>query len=506
MTAAAAESGLFLREALWSAYLPKFDVIRQLLDDEVLGTIHSVQADMGEYFPADHRIMRAGLSGGARYDLLTYPLWFARWVLGPLETVQDLATPAPPALSPDGVEGQIAVVQRTAAGAVAVLFASVLGDTPTTPPSSAPGPPSGWTDPSTNPEASRSGRTTGGSCATTNRRSRTKDSTTRRLPSPAPWPHHSTGRRRLMPDLTSSAAGSKATNTDPRARATIGVCSDQWGMWFPEDEKQMGRRRWTRWPRPGFSVMETGPVVYPHRDPVRLEDEMDRRRFRVVAGTGWGILHKAEAWAETETTYRAIARPTPPSGRSTSSICRRCSVTKDREYTDDRVLRRSVEPVHRGADPLGRILKEDYGLKMVLHPTATATSRRSTTSTASSRPPSRVRRFCLDTGDIVYGGGDPWRVPQVSRTHLVRPHQGDRPGLVQQAHDEDWPLVTRWPGCSVAPPAGAPDMPALVEALADLDKELYVVYEQDIYACDPSYPSRTPQTREYLASCGLGLN
>ena len=132
MTAAAAESGLFLREALWSAYLPKFDVIRQLLDDEVLGPIHSVQADIGEYFPGDHRIMRADLAGGARYDLLTYPLWFARWVLGPLETVQDLATPAPPTLSPDRVEGQIAVVQRSAAGAVAVLFASVLGDTPTT--------------------------------------------------------------------------------------------------------------------------------------------------------------------------------------------------------------------------------------------------------------------------------------------------------------------------------------------------------------------------------------
>ena len=132
MTTAATKSGLFLREALWSAYLPKFDVIRQLLDDEVLGPIHSVQADIGEYFPADHRIMRASLAGGARYDLLTYPLWFARWVLGPLETVQDLATPAPSSLSPSGVEGQIAVVQRNAIGAVAVLFASVLGEAPTT--------------------------------------------------------------------------------------------------------------------------------------------------------------------------------------------------------------------------------------------------------------------------------------------------------------------------------------------------------------------------------------
>lgn len=132
MTAAAERSGVFLREALWSAYLPKFDVIRQLFDDEVLGAIHSVQADMGEYFPADHRIMRADLAGGARYDLLTYPRWFAHWVLGRPEEVHEVSSVAPPTLSPSGVEGQIAVVQRHASGAVASLFATVLGDTPTT--------------------------------------------------------------------------------------------------------------------------------------------------------------------------------------------------------------------------------------------------------------------------------------------------------------------------------------------------------------------------------------
>jgi predicted dehydrogenase len=132
MTAAAERSGVFVREALWSAYLPKFDVIRQLLDDDVLGTLHSVQADMGEYFPADHRIMRADLFGGPRYDLLTYPRWFARWVLGPPTEVHEVATLAPAELSPSGVEGQIAVVERHASGTVASLFASVLGDTPTT--------------------------------------------------------------------------------------------------------------------------------------------------------------------------------------------------------------------------------------------------------------------------------------------------------------------------------------------------------------------------------------
>ena len=58
----------------------------------------------------------------------------------------------------------------------------------------------------------------------------------------------------------------------------------------------------------------------------------------------------------------------------------------------------------------------------------------------------------------------------------------------------------------MAPPAGLPDMRDLIEALADLDKELYVVCEQDMYGC-PKDVLPLPiavQTREYLASLGLG--
>jgi predicted dehydrogenase len=132
LEALASARGLFLMEALWSAHLPKFDVIRQLLDDGALGTVHSVQADLGEHFGPEHRIMRADLFGGPRYDLLTYPLWFARWVLGDLDEVTEVVTPAPASLSPDRVEGQIAVSARSASGGVASLFATILGDTPTT--------------------------------------------------------------------------------------------------------------------------------------------------------------------------------------------------------------------------------------------------------------------------------------------------------------------------------------------------------------------------------------
>jgi inosose dehydratase len=81
------------------------------------------------------------------------------------------------------------------------------------------------------------------------------------------------------------------------------------------------------------------------------------------------------------------------------------------------------------------------------------------------------------------------------------------PVIVKQAHDEDWPFVkANLSGASVAPPAGLPEMHDLIETLADLDKELYVICEQDMYGCAKDYPLQNAiDTREYLASLGLGV-
>jgi predicted dehydrogenase len=128
----AAERGLFLMEALWTFFLPKLDVIRRLVEDGVLGTPHSVVADIGEYFAAEHRIMRADLAGGPMNDLMTYPASLATWLLGSPFEVAAVSSVAPKTLSPSGVDGQVAAVLRTHTGAVASLTASVLGDLPTT--------------------------------------------------------------------------------------------------------------------------------------------------------------------------------------------------------------------------------------------------------------------------------------------------------------------------------------------------------------------------------------
>jgi inosose dehydratase len=58
----------------------------------------------------------------------------------------------------------------------------------------------------------------------------------------------------------------------------------------------------------------------------------------------------------------------------------------------------------------------------------------------------------------------------------------------------------------VRPPAGLPDMKDLVAKLTTLDRELYVICEQDLYPCDPALPlPNAIATREFLAECGLGV-
>ncbi|HIH7286666.1 TPA: Gfo/Idh/MocA family protein, partial [Klebsiella michiganensis] len=69
LKAEAMKQGTLAMEAMWCDYAPKYDVIRQLLEDGVLGDLHTLLADHGEFFTPDHRIFNADLAGGPMMDL-----------------------------------------------------------------------------------------------------------------------------------------------------------------------------------------------------------------------------------------------------------------------------------------------------------------------------------------------------------------------------------------------------------------------------------------------------
>ncbi len=79
----ARDVGRIALEAMWTRFLPGTDVIRQLLDAGALGTVDTVLADHGQWFPSDpsHRLFAPELAGGALLDLGVYPLSFADFAL-----------------------------------------------------------------------------------------------------------------------------------------------------------------------------------------------------------------------------------------------------------------------------------------------------------------------------------------------------------------------------------------------------------------------------------------
>ncbi|GAA1531528.1 Gfo/Idh/MocA family oxidoreductase [Dactylosporangium maewongense] len=103
-------SGLLLMEAMWSRFLPHYDVVRQLLADGALGDVQTVIGDHGQHFdiPPTHRLLNPALAGGALLDLGIYPVSFTSFVLGAPEEIQATGT-----MTTTGVDAQVSAVLRT---------------------------------------------------------------------------------------------------------------------------------------------------------------------------------------------------------------------------------------------------------------------------------------------------------------------------------------------------------------------------------------------------------
>lgn len=128
IAAAAAAAGLFAMEALWTRFQPKSTVIRQLLDDGVLGELRLTTADLGFKFEFDpaHRLYNRELGGGALLDLGVYPVWFTHFVLGVPRSVH-----ASGFLGSTGVDEQAALTLDYSGGAQGIALATMLARTRT---------------------------------------------------------------------------------------------------------------------------------------------------------------------------------------------------------------------------------------------------------------------------------------------------------------------------------------------------------------------------------------
>ena len=290
----------------------------------------------------------------------------------------------------------------------------------------------------------------------------------------------------------------------------LGSCPDSWGVWYPDDPRQIP------WPRfldelaaAGYRWLELGPYGYLPPEPARLAEELNARGLGVTAGTvgGVGGPHKdlPEVLAET----RRVAELTLALGAENVVL------VPVPGYRDD-VTGGHREPATLGpeqwralttnSDTLGRMLAEEYGLRLRFHPHAdyqVETQEQVERFLDGTDP--RFVSLCLDVGHLAYRGADVLgligsRPERVGYVHLK---QMD-PDLAARAAAEDLAFGQAVAlGVSVAAPAGVPKIPPVLRALAGLGTDLFVVVEQDMYPVhfDVPFPIAR-RTHDYLTSLG----
>ena len=129
----ARRTGAYVQEAMWSCFMPHYDVIRQVIESGVIGEVTAVIADHCQYFPFDpeHRLYAPELGGGALLDLGVYPLAFAHWAAGSptqLHATGTLtATGVDEMVSISGLSGRTVYAVQTGLGARSSVEAHVLG-------------------------------------------------------------------------------------------------------------------------------------------------------------------------------------------------------------------------------------------------------------------------------------------------------------------------------------------------------------------------------------------
>lgn len=125
----ARETGVFAMEAMWTRFQPAIVAMQALIAEGAIGTVQSVQADLGAQHPTDpaDRFYDLTVGGGALFDVGVYPISFAQMVLGTPETVT-----AHGALAPSGVDVEEAVLLGWPDGRSASLLASLRCATPGT--------------------------------------------------------------------------------------------------------------------------------------------------------------------------------------------------------------------------------------------------------------------------------------------------------------------------------------------------------------------------------------
>ena len=122
IAAAARSAGVLAAEAMWTRYLPQFDVLNTILERGDLGKIRLATADVGWQMGPDAspRFFDPAQGGGAALDMGVYGYWFAQFAIGRPTRVRGVGR-----MTDTGVDDQAVVALATSDGGFASITTSM---------------------------------------------------------------------------------------------------------------------------------------------------------------------------------------------------------------------------------------------------------------------------------------------------------------------------------------------------------------------------------------------
>ncbi|MFF6995150.1 sugar phosphate isomerase/epimerase family protein [Streptomyces sp. NPDC008313] len=313
-----------------------------------------------------------------------------------------------------------------------------------------------------------------------------------------------------MTPLSPQSSPSSESSASSLSRIRIGSAPDSWGVWFPDDSRQVPWQRFLdEVAESGYEWIELGPYGYLPSDPAVLREETGRRGLKVSAGTVFTGLHRGpDVWESTWAHVSAIAELTRAMGAGHLVVIP--SFWRDdrtgRVLEDSTLTPAQWRTLATQTERLAREVRERYGLRIVVHPHADThiDSEENVTRFLDATDSSLVS-LCLDTGHYAYCGGDSVELIETygERIGYLHLKQVDPLVLAQVKADEVpfGPAVAR--GVMCEPPSGVPALEPVLAAARKLDVDLFAIVEQDMYPCPPDKPLPIARrTRAFLRSCG----
>lgn len=291
----------------------------------------------------------------------------------------------------------------------------------------------------------------------------------------------------------------------------VGNAPDNWGVWFPNDPKQIPWERYlNETVEAGYEWTELGPYGYLPTDPKILRAELNKRGLKVSGTFAMASLEDPAAWPELE-------RQVLGAGESLTSLGAKYLILIDGTYTEEvtgkplgptrlapDAWRRLIDTSHKVAD----IAQKRFGLEVVFHPHAeTHVEYEEQIESYLEQTDPRQIAILLDTGHHAYRGGDAVKFFRKHHQRIRYLHlKNISPEVRKRVTEEKLPWVTAVSMdmfCELS--EGAVDFLAFRDALKETNFSGFAVVEQDMYPAPFDKPLPLgKRNREYLRQIGIG--